>query len=498
MLPKKMGHLGPQTEALLTQAAYELESSVAAGLVTAWSLTLRTRTHEAVTLSAAYADEWIPNHPAPAAYGGAVAAAAAHPVFDLASLTKPLLAGLLLARGVPDASTMSELLLTKGVPETTLAHLMPEGMTLGSGMRLLDLFSHQSGLPGWRWFGRGLYNADSKSIGSLATETQRGSARCGPRMDEDRLDTFRRALVRSFLNSPNGLHLGPDAARPHVCYSDCGYYLLARFFESPYWRDRAGWQGWAAALASLNSNLGTSLAHASLTPEIAARAVPFYRYTVVESEDPEQQLAATPSFGTCQDTNANILANLQPPEPEVSTHAGLFGTSADTLRGLDALMAFVGRLRHSGSLSSLRNDRFCFCLDTPTGPTTTSGAPAEQWPETFGHLGYTGTSMWAHEPSGASWVLLTNRTSGRSMLRANPTPRLMLMSTPLGDTHGLRANGESTFAALTADDWEEERSRCTGLHAVLWNPSDIRPFADIGGLRRSLGKQYWGLMARPS
>lgn len=487
-----------RTAASIHDAVRMLESAVADGAFTAWSIALQTNRalgHRGiVTLSSAYADEWSPNHPSPTAFGGAVGAICDHPVFDLASLTKPLLAGLTFAETPLDARRQAEILLAEGLPDEALADLLPAGHQLGSHLCLADLFAHRAGLPAWVWFGRGLYNEQSRSIGSLTPAAASRTGRCGPKMDAVRLQAFRRSLLGSFfsrrIESEPGATGGPNYP---TLYSDCGYYVLAKFFESSFWKKETGWHSWSQTLGDLNQRLQTSFSHASLTPETAARAVPFYRYFVTESQDPSQLLDAAAWYGPCADTNANILAELQPQYPELSAHAGLFGNARDTLIGLERLLAVTESLVHHGVLPRSGSERFRFCLDTAAGTASVSGAPQQASPSTRGHLGYTGTSMWGDSSSGFAWVLLTNRTSGRRSSNASACPRLFRLDGPESSYFALREPGTSGDTEVSADDWEEERSRMSGIHTLLWDGSQVGPFRNINTLRQSIGQTLWSL-----
>jgi hypothetical protein len=92
---------------------------------------------------------------------------------------------------------------------------------------------------------------------------------------------------------------------------------------------------------------------------------------------------------------------------------------------------------------------------------------------------------WAHHKT---WVMLTNRTSGRRTVRSNPCPRLLRWDAQGTTGYAWREPGSTIFQAVSLDDWEEERSRLAGLHAILWDPEEIRPFADIKATRRTFSQ----------
>jgi CubicO group peptidase (beta-lactamase class C family) len=483
---------------ILAQATQSLEAAAQRGEFTAWSIACSMRlsdhTQQPLLVSCCYADEWLraaPNHQS--------LQSSNHPVFDLASLTKPLLAGLSFC--MLNGQDWQEKLFVPGIAAAALENLVLGQIALGQAhperilssvgdlqsLRLIDLFSHQSGLPAWRWFGRGLCNPDQRTLGSM----HEGSSGSMLNFDSSRLFSFRRNLVAALL-AQRETAKSPETSRKST-YSDCGYYLLSKILEAEQSQSTGAY--WRNALERINESLGTQFAHASLTPEIAAHAVPFFRY--LKTEDTGGRDASSfPSYGPCNDSNANLLACLGPQVAEVSSHAGLFGSVGDVWKGFSYLVGTLGKHNPSGSLSAMKNDRFCFCLDTPTGPSTTSAAPSEIAGEVFGHLGYTGTSAWFHRPTGNGWVLLTNRTSGRLESRTEPAPRIWRFD--LGDqcVFAIQEPGKA-IAQVSADDWLECRERHSEAGVLIWDSKQCGPFANISDLRRSTGALLWSFAATP-
>ena len=111
--------------------------------------------------------------------------------------------------------------------------------------------------------------------------------------------------------------------------------------------------------------------------------------------------------GEVQDENACILGG-------VAGHAGLFSTAEDLAR-------FAHTMLHGGG-PILRPETvalFTRCESTPAGTSRALGwdtpsAPSQSGkhfgPRSFGHLGYTGTSLWIDPDRQLSITLLTNRT----------------------------------------------------------------------------------------
>jgi CubicO group peptidase (beta-lactamase class C family) len=111
--------------------------------------------------------------------------------------------------------------------------------------------------------------------------------------------------------------------------------------------------------------------------------------------------------GEVQDENASVLGG-------VAGHAGLFSTAQD-------LAIFANVMLHQGQPLILPATLSLFTRleTTPAGTSHALGwdtpSPPSQWgryfsPHSFGHLGYTGASLWIDAEKKIAIVLLTNRT----------------------------------------------------------------------------------------
>jgi serine-type D-Ala-D-Ala carboxypeptidase len=155
-------------------------------------------------------------------------------------------------------------------------------------------------------------------------------------------------------------------------YSDLGPIVLAALFEAlagPHWH---------------------GLSASQLHPAPEATAPTEYRL----------ELARTLG-GEVHDDNAFALTVGHP--NRVAGHAGLFATALDTAHLASAAIALTP-LRAPQSTA-----RFHWGWDTPTGAATTAGPGVPS--DTIGHLGFTGTAVWASPSRGLVAVLLTNRVS---------------------------------------------------------------------------------------
>jgi len=111
--------------------------------------------------------------------------------------------------------------------------------------------------------------------------------------------------------------------------------------------------------------------------------------------------------GEVQDENAFVLGG-------VAGHAGLFSTAEDLARFADAMLR--------GGRPILRSETVALFTRRELAPSGTSralgwdtpSAPSQSGnhfgPASFGHLGYTGTSLWIDPARELSITLLTNRT----------------------------------------------------------------------------------------
>lgn len=111
--------------------------------------------------------------------------------------------------------------------------------------------------------------------------------------------------------------------------------------------------------------------------------------------------------GEVQDENANVLGG-------VAAHAGLFSTAEDVARFAHMMLA--------GGNSILRPETIALFTRREASPSGTSHAlgwdtpsvPSQSGryfgPRSYGHLGYTGTSLWIDPDRQLSITLLTNRT----------------------------------------------------------------------------------------
>ncbi len=299
-------------------------------------------------------------------------------IYDLASLTKPLVTGLLCAKLIE----RGEINLNDKIAEYFIEFDTKEKREI----TVENLLTHASGFTAWLPF----YSiADSKSqilnlIASQNLEEQTGE---------------------------------------RVIYSDLNFLVLTFLLEKIY-GERLDKIAEREIFASLRLKETFYNPPENLRRRIAA--------TNESGERFEKQLAAEKGFTAKEnqkskiknqksflvhDGNARFMSG-------VSGHAGLFSSAFETwkiarqfLAGETVLLkpetCALFRANFTRGLNEARSIAFQLA-ETPDS--TASDALAK---DSFGHLGFTGTSLWVEPETGRIFILLTNRTHARELPFAN-------------------------------------------------------------------------------
>lgn len=292
-------------------------------------------------------------------------------IYDLASLTKPLVTGLLSARRVE----AGELTLDSSVSNYLPEFERPDKQAITIG----ELLTHTSGLPGWR----PLYIL-------AAGERERA--------------------VSAIANLE--LEYKPGA---RVVYSDLGFIVLGLLLERLT----------ATSLAELAQNeifKPLNLGHTFFNPQIAmqtgiAACETGNAYEREMSGDNEasnyKNWRRELIWGQVHDGNAHFLGG-------AAGHAGLFSTAQETL----ALASqFLGRATHllKPETCALFRQNMTAGLDEARSfgwqlaETKHSAAGPDLPRDSFGHSGFTGTSCWIDPERERVFILLTNRTHSHAL-----------------------------------------------------------------------------------
>lgn len=288
-------------------------------------------------------------------------------LYDLASLTKPLVVGALAALMARTSRLDLGSRLDEHLPETS-------GKWIGAST-MIDLLSHRSGLPAWL----PVYLSASDREGYLR-EIAALPPQCAP--------------------------------RSRVVYSCLGYILLTLVLErrSGGRLDELARREIFAPLQLLDTCFVPS---ASLRQRIAATEKGNLREREIAGESAASfgGWREHVIWGECHDLNAWTLGG-------ISGNAGLFSTARD-LHALAQEFLGVGRgFFDDKSLSLFREDltpglnedrsvgwQLARSPNSSAGPLLSPGA--------MGHTGFTGTSIWIDPAEGWILILLTNRVHPR-------------------------------------------------------------------------------------
>lgn len=294
-------------------------------------------------------------------------------VYDLASLTKPLVTTTALALLVQEGCCRLDDKLTNYLPEFAEA-------SIGSAT-LRQLLTHSSGLPGWR----GFYERLSPDGTTPSSHEERIRAK------REMIQLIRaESLVyqrgsRSLYSDLGFMLLGWVAER-------CSQRTLTCFFQDRVVRPLGGLRMWFVPAERLKWLLDESN---TLGGGVAPTEVDSWRGRLL--------------CGEVHDQNAAALGG-------VAGHAGVFGTA-------DAVLAVTGEWLHAYRGRNVLLDQgivreftrpqvlgvgssWALGWDTPTTPSSSGRHFSGR---SFGHLGYTGTSIWIDPECELEVVLLSNR-----------------------------------------------------------------------------------------
>ncbi|MBK9216611.1 MAG: beta-lactamase family protein [Chloracidobacterium sp.] len=294
-------------------------------------------------------------------------------IYDLASLTKVLVTGLLTAILIEH----DLLAFTDAVSE----HLAEFDTDEKRGITVGQLLTHTSGLPAWL----PLY-----------------------------LMAKRRADVRQTIADTPLAY----ASGERVVYSDLNFLTLQALIESV-----AGGTLDVIVREMLIQPLGlsdTSFGPIAERSRVAASETgnAFERATCIEKgfaiDDAEKgALREGVIWGEVHDGNAYFLGG-------VAGHAGLFSTATEVFRIAQQflpkysqlLAPKAGELFMSNFTAGMNEHRsFAFQLAS----TPDSAAGKQMSPQSFGHLGFTGTSLWIDPVKERVFILLSNRTHNHAL-----------------------------------------------------------------------------------
>ena len=295
-------------------------------------------------------------------------------IYDLASLTKPLITGLLCSRRVE----AGELTL-----DSAVAHYLPEfDRTDKQMITIRELLTHTSGLPAWR------------PLYILA---------------EDERDRVAGTIANLDLEYKPGTH---------VIYSDLGFitlgFLLERITGHHF-----------SQLANDEILSALNLKQTFFSPEIALQTGiaacetgnAYERETCAQMGSGEYgNWRQHVIWGEVHDGNAYFLGG-------AAGHAGLFSTAAEAFLIAKQFVAASSQLLKAETCQMFRQNMTPDLNEARSVgwqlATKDSTAGADLPPDSFGHNGFTGTSCWIDAEDERIYILLTNRTHARQLPFAN-------------------------------------------------------------------------------
>ena len=309
-------------------------------------------------------------------------------IYDMASLTKPMVTGLLIAKLIE----AGEIELTDPISKYFDGFSTPEKRNI----TIRSLVSHTSGFRSWRPF----------YLGQTARSLFKGNVVGGPETD-----------LKSFV-------LGEIARRPlvkptgySVIYSDLNFILLGMLVEKLYGRDLN-----YILITEFFQKLGLFATcfggSETLKIEMAAseKGNEFEKQTCLQlgflrSPDTADNMAAFRNdyiWGEVHDGNAYFMGG-------VAGHAGLFSNAEETFKiAQQFLPNYTSLLRPETcelfrrTLTRGMNEDRALAFQLASTPESAAGN--EMPAASFGHLGFTGTSLWIDPVRKRVYILLTNRT----------------------------------------------------------------------------------------
>ena len=294
-------------------------------------------------------------------------------IYDLASLTKPLITGLLCSRRIE----LGEL-----TPDSSVGHYLPEfDRTDKQMITVRELLTHSSGLPAWRplyILAEGEAERALGVIANLELEYKPGS---------------------------------------RVIYSDLGFIALGKLLERI-----TGHSFSELARHEIFDKL--ELQQTFFNPEIewqtriaASETGNRYEQEASEVTGEYKNWRQRVIWGEVHDGNAYFLGG-------AAGHAGLFSTAQETLKLAQQFLANRSLLLRPETCQMFHRDMTrdldeARSIGWQLAETKGSTAGLDLPPDSFGHTGFTGTSCWIDYRHERILILLTNRTHARQLPFAN-------------------------------------------------------------------------------
>lgn len=295
-------------------------------------------------------------------------------IYDLASLTKPLVTATSVLLLIQRAKVMLE-----DSVQGVLTEL--EGTPIGQAT-VRDLLAHRSGLPGWRPFYERLDQED------VVPEPSGGN------------QPMKQRVLKMIRDEPLIYTRGERSI-----YSDLGFMLLGFLVERLSGMALNLWCQEEIVHPLQSDPMMFRPATWGAQLDVIRPLVDGSRIAPTEQDERRNRLLC----GEVHDENAAAMGG-------VAGHAGLFGTAESVLAVSGAwLRGYHGResildaklvRQFTTRQESAAQSSWALGWDTPSAPSSSGSSFSEQ---SFGHLGYTGTSLWIDPLRELEVVLLSNR-----------------------------------------------------------------------------------------
>jgi len=295
-------------------------------------------------------------------------------IYDLASLTKPLVTATSVLLLIQRAKVMLE-----DSVQGVLTEL--EGTPIGQAT-VRDLLAHRSGLPGWRPFYERL------DAGGVVSEPLGGN------------HDVKQQVLKLIRDEPLIYTRGTRSV-----YSDLGFMLLGFLVERLSGMPMDIWFGETIAQPLQADPMMYCPPVGRARLGVVRPAIDASQIAPTEQDERRNRLLC----GEVHDENAAAMGG-------VAGHAGLFGTAESVLAVSGAwLRGYHGResildeklvRQFTTRQASAAQSSWALGWDTPSVPSSSGSSFSEQ---SFGHLGYTGTSLWIDPLRELEVVLLSNR-----------------------------------------------------------------------------------------
>lgn len=296
-------------------------------------------------------------------------------IYDLASLTKPLVTGMLCARRIE----LGELTL-----DSSVAHYLPEfDRTDKSMITVRELLTHSAGLSAWRPLYL-LAEDEPERVASVIANLDL-EYKPGTRVIYSDLGFIALGILLSRMTG----HLLADMARQEI--------FEPLDLKQTFFNPEVALQTGIAACETGNAY------ESSMLEQTGAGSYANSRQRLI--------------WGEVHDGNAYFLGG-------AAGHAGLFSSAPET---------FVLARQFLAESTKLLAPETCLLFRTNMTPdleesrslawqlatTKDSTAGLDLPPDSFGHTGFTGTSLWIDPQHRRVFILLTNRTHARQLPFAN-------------------------------------------------------------------------------